>query len=74
MATDISNNPEVVPYYRRPADRRTTIVPFRIYRDQKDNLEANYEGRSSELVRFLLDKYFKNELPEVVKEFHAIKG
>lgn len=61
-----------VPAYRRPADRRTTTITFRIYQDQDSKLRENYDGNSSALIRFLLDKYFNGELTAVVKEFHNL--
>jgi hypothetical protein len=62
-----------VPSYRRPADRRTITKTFRIYQDQFNNLEENYTESSSNLIRFLLDKYFGGELRDLVKEFHNPK-
>jgi hypothetical protein len=59
-----------VPAHRRPADRPTTTLGVRIYKDQIVKLDDCYEGNSSALVRFLLDKYFNNEFPTLVKEFH----
>ena len=59
-----------IPSYRRPADRPTTTLGVRIYKDQVSKLDDCYEGNSSALVRFLLDKYFNNEFPSLVKEFH----
>lgn len=66
-----ANDLQDIPAYRRPADRRTTTVTFRIYQDQDTKLQECYDGSSSALARFLLDKYFNGELPDVVKEFHS---
>lgn len=62
-----------VPAYRRPADRRTNTKTFRLYKDQIKLLEENYPESSSNLIRFLLDKYFGGELRDMVKEFHNNK-
>lgn len=70
MDTPQTPSNQQVPFYRRPAARRTTLSSFRIYEDQDSNLKDCYDGSSSALIRFLLDKYFGGELPELVKEFH----
>ena len=56
------------PWYRKPSDRPTTPRTFRIYREHLSTIEA------SALVRLLLDKYFKGELPEVEAAYAKGEG
>jgi hypothetical protein len=58
-----------IPYYLRPADRRTSITGLRVYIDQKQKLTDEFKGSASLLVRLLLDAYFKDTLPDVKAEF-----
>jgi hypothetical protein len=52
------------PWYRKPSDRPTTPRTFRIYKEHLSIIEEK-SIEASALVRILLDKYFKGELPEV---------
>jgi hypothetical protein len=54
-----------IPIWRRPADRRTKSVGFRIFKDQDSKLKEKFEGNSSALIRILIDMYFGGELPSV---------
>lgn len=74
LGEDVKNaQVKEVPYWRRPAERPTIGLGTRIYKDQLEKLKDCYDGSSAALIRFLLDKYFNGELPELVKEFHHYK-
>lgn len=67
-----ASEPKLVPSYRKPALRPTTNCGLRIYEDQKRRLDADYIGTSSELVRILLDKYFRGEILGVREQITSI--
>lgn len=50
-----------IPYYRSRPPRPMCNTGFRIFEDQKQRLDKEYDGKSSELIRELLDKYFREQ-------------
>lgn len=48
--------------WNQPAARRTETVGFRLYRDQIARLNSGYKGKSSEIVRALLDKFLAGKI------------
>lgn len=70
VTENFSKNPgdNQVPIYRQRPPRPMTNLGFRIYEDQKTKLANEYVGKSSELVRILLDKFFRGELPDVKEQ------
>ncbi len=62
MAGNITNQQVNIPDYRKPAERRTEVAGYRVYRDQSEKLTREYNGRASEIVRALLDKFFAGEV------------
>lgn len=60
---------ETIPYYLRPAERPTIVTGLRIHKDQQSRLVKDFNGRTSLLVRILLDAYLNGELPELEKKF-----
>lgn len=66
----MQSNPAVldIPAYRRPANRPATSIGFRIYKDQDQKLKEQYPLQASELVRALLDKFFRGEIPDVKEQ------
>lgn len=60
-----------VPAYRKPADRRTESVGFRIYRDQSEYLDNNLKSDKSKLIRFLLDYYIQGKIGSPEIEFQT---
>lgn len=57
MQTDIKE----IPYYNRRPPRPMTNVGFRIYEDQQERLQREFNGSASLLIRELLDKYFREQ-------------
>lgn len=53
----------------RTTGAKTIQTGFRIYKSQLERLKLEYEGNTSALVRFLLEKYFAGELPEIEAQF-----
>jgi len=58
--------------WNKPAGTKTEIRGFRIFKYQNERLVAEYQGNTSALVRFLLDKYFNDKLPAAKIEFEAL--
>ena len=64
--------PIEIPAYRRPALRPMQGAGFRIYCDQKLRIDQEYSERgSSELVRALLDKFFRGEIPDIKEQLKS---
>lgn len=58
--------------WNKPAGNKTEIKGFRIFTYQRERLNQDYNGNTSALVRFLLDKYFDNKIPAAKIEFEAL--
>lgn len=58
--------------WNKPSGNKTEIKGFRIFSYQRERLTKEYDGNTSALVRFLLDKYFNDKLPAAKIEFEAL--
>jgi hypothetical protein len=62
-----------LPPYRTPAERRTTTQTLRLYKDQLESLNFIYPAKSSLIVRLLLDRFLKGQLPQVEEDYLKLK-
>lgn len=71
LVSDIENKSKEVPAYQRPALRPSRGGSFRVYKDQWDRINKDYPTQGSELVRALLDKFFRGEIPDVKEQLRG---
>ena len=68
------NSSRIFDGFRKVTGRKTTLTAFRVYKEQYDFLKSKYEGNTSVVIRFILDKLLNGDMPDVDEHLAQLKS